>query len=91
LEKLTGLRRDGGSGIFGEKIRHEFPGIAVLLLGTPNLSRPKQTLPREFGQVIVVEVDLLIVGDSQIQRIERRFAHTLFELRRGEFFSVKTL
>jgi hypothetical protein len=90
LEKLTGLRRDGGGGIFGKKRGHDFSGIVILLLGTPNLGRPKQALPGKFGQVIVVEVDLLIVGDSEIQRIKRRFAHSLFELRRGEFFSRKT-
>ena len=89
MEKLTGLRRDGGCWIFEKKRGHDFSGLVVLLLGTPNLGRPKQTLPREFGQVVVVEVDFLIVGDSEIQRIEWRFPYTLFELRRGEFFSRK--
>ena len=83
---MAGLGGNGGGGIFGQQGGDQFPRVVVFLLGAANLGGTEEALAREFGQVVVVQVDFLVVGDGQVEGVQRGFADPLIQLGGGEFF-----
>ena len=86
LKEFARLGSNGGSGIFGQERSDQFPCFIIFLLSAADFGSAKEALAREFEKVVIVEIDFLIVGNGQIERIQWGFADPLIELRRGDFF-----